>query len=489
MRLETRKVLDRSFTGLGMFSIALVSVALVILLAPIVVRGIGAFVFRGTIEHRRALLEQFGHGDRKAIIAEVKQFVPTRNAVIDRVAAFEEDYLVPRSRRQSLDPEQRQRQEMLALHVEDLKQRLRQLLGPRRSLEQHLKDLLPPDGAAAGLTRDEIERLRQLGPDPHKPLMLREQYGETRWDRAQVALRHVLFREEWVLLDPNSGRLEKVARPRAEDFRGTPLEPLFAEIERDVSTLLQPRWTFYWGFITDKSKDAHFFGGIWAEFLGTLYLTLGAILFAVPMGIISAVYLVEYAPENWAIGVLRSCVSTLAGVPSIVFGLFGLAFFLGAIHIPKSVLAGSLTLAILILPVIIRASEEAIRAVPITYKEAALSMGATKWRTILTVILPAALPGILTGIVISMGRAAGETAPIIFTAAVSKGQPLQLWETASQATPALPWNVYNLCSEHAAADQIRHVQYGMVLTLVTLVLLLNGAAIILRARVSSRLTG
>ena len=136
---------------------------------------------------------------------------------------------------------------------------------------------------------------------------------------------------------------------------------------------------------------------------------------------------------------------------------------------------------------VIRASEEAIRAVPGTYKEAALSLGASKWRTVLTVILPAALPGVLTGIVISMGRAAGETAPIMFTAAVSVGKPLWPWQALSQATPALPWNIYNLCTEHQAVDEIRHVQYGMVLTLVMLVLLLNAAAIVMRARISRKL--
>ena len=116
-------------------------------------------------------------------------------------------------------------------------------------------------------------------------------------------------------------------------------------------------------------------------------------------------------------------------------------------------------------------------------------MGAGRWRTVMSVILPAALPGILTGIVISMGRAAGETAPIIFTAAVSVGKPLALWQVFSQPTPALSWNIYNLATEHEAVDEIRHVQYGLVLTLVSLVLILNLAAIILRARVSKRLKG
>jgi len=155
----------------------------------------------------------------------------------------------------------------------------------------------------------------------------------------------------------------------------------------------------------------------------------------------------------------------------------------------KSVLAGSLTLAVLILPTIIRASEEAIRAVPNTYREAALSLGASRLRTTLTVVLPAALPGMLTGIVISMGRAAGETAPIIFTAAVSVGRPLKVWQTLTQPTPALPWNICNLATEHAAQEEIVHVQYGMVLTLILVVLFLNVVAVALRARLSKKLKG
>jgi phosphate transport system permease protein len=178
-------------------------------------------------------------------------------------------------------------------------------------------------------------------------------------------------------------------------------------------------------------------------------------------------------------------------VPSIVFGLFGLAFFINTLQVSpgKSVLAGALTLALLVLPTVIRASEEAIAAVPRSYKEAAMALGAGQWRTILTVILPAALPGILTGTVISMGRAAGETAPIIFTAAVSVGPLLRPSELLTQATPALSWNLYNICTEHEAVDEIRHVQYGMAATLVVMVLVLNLTAIVIRARVARRLKG
>ncbi len=320
--------------------------------------------------------------------------------------------------------------------------------------------------------------------------MLRQQYGQTRWDRAQVKLQQLLFSEQWDYSDTRSMG-KKIWVPRQRSFAGTRLEPLFPYLELNLQKMLRPRLVFYWRFITDLSMDSHFFGGIWPEILGTFYLTLGAMLLAIPFGIIAAIYLSEFAATGRLVSMLRVCISTLAGVPSIVFGLFGLAFFINTLHLSssKSVLAGSATLALLILPTIIRSAEEALKAVPHTYKEAALSLGASQLRMVLTVLLPAALPGILTGIIISMGRAAGETAPIIFTAAVSVGQPLKLWETLSQPTPALPWNIYNLATEHQAVDEIRHVQYGMVLTLVLLVLLLNLAAIVIRARISKKMRG
>jgi len=420
----------------------------VVLLLPIIVGGLRAFVFRATVEHRRAVLELFDHGQSDAVAAEIAQATAARQPVFELIGQFEREL-------ESMSWSDRR---TYAGPFDEFKDRLRKLLGP-----------FPGDA---------------------EPALIRSQYGQTRWDRAQEELRHTLYRTEYDYSDTSRmGR--PVAVPRVTDFEGTCLEPLFGMLERDLEPMLRPQWTFYWRFLFDKSIDAHFFGGIWPEMLGTLYLTIGAILFAVPMGIISAVYLVEYAREGWLVNVLRTCISTLAGVPSIVFGLFGLAFFINTMHVShsKSVLAGSLTLAVLILPVVIRASEEAIRAVPQTYKEAALSLGSSRWRTITRVILPASLPGILTGVVISMGRAAGETAPIIFTAAVSMGRPLHVWQTLSEATPALPWNIYNLCQEHEAVDEIRHVQYGMVLTLVMLVLLLNATAIIMRARISRRLTG
>jgi|GEM_PF-67762 len=320
-------------------------------------------------------------------------------------------------------------------------------------------------------------------------------YGRTRWDkRTLYHVNHLLYREEMfypVDEDGNTGMGEVKLVPRSQDFAGTPLEPFFTSFEQDARSILRPRFTCYWRFLFDPSKDSHMLGGIWAEILGTFYLTLGAMLFAVPLGVIAAIYLTEYAPEGRVVSLLRTFISTLAGVPSIVFGLFGLAFFINTLKVSsgRSVLAGSMTLAILILPTIIRAGEEALRAVPHTYKEAALSLGAGKWRTITSVVLPAAMPGILTGIVISMGRAAGETAPIIFTAAISFGETIHLRELFTSGTRVLSWNIYNLASEHPAVEEIRHVQYGMVMVLIGLVVLLNLAAIILRARIAKKLRG
>lgn len=446
MRIETRHVLDRSFSGLGLVSVFLLFVALVVLLAPIVWRGSKAFVFRGTIEHRRLTLVEFDRGNAEALAEEQAQADGSRGRLYAMMAEFEEELdTLSGSKKRSLERDFRQFRKDVA-----------QLLGP--------------------------------APGEPEPVLVRQQYGETRWDRALIALDKALVEEKYDTSDPTKLGV-KVRVPRVERYEGTKLEPAFAYLEENAERMMRPRLTFYWRFLTDESIDAHFFGGVWPELLGTLYLTLGAMLFAVPLGVISAIYLTQYAKQGPHITLLRTCVNTLAGVPSIVFGLFGLAFFINTLHVceSKSVLAGSLTLAVLVLPTVIRASEEAILAVPRSYVEAALSLGAGQWKTIMRVILPAALPGILTGIVISMGRAAGETAPIIFTAAVSVGKPLSVMQSLSNPTPALPWNIYNLATEHEAVDQIRHVQYGMVLVLVALVLALNAAAILLRARISRKL--
>jgi phosphate transport system permease protein len=448
MQLFTRKTMDRAFSGLGVMSVVLMAASLVVLLAPIAVRGGRAFVFRGTIEYRRAMLALFGRGDKNAVQAEAAAAAEARKPVYDAVARFEAEL-------RDMDPSKRRD---YAGRLDEFKKGLRVLLGPL--------------------------------PGEPQPALARDQYGQTRWDRAQAKLQDVLYETTYDYSDPTRMGV-KVLVPRVDQFKGTSLEPTFAYLEQNLRAMLLPRWTVYARFLTDESHDAHFFGGIGPAVLGTLYLTIGAMLIAGPTGILSALYLAEYAGRGWLISVIRACINTLAGVPSIVFGLFGLAFFIDTLHVShsKSVLAGSLTLACLVLPTVIRASEEALRAVPPTYKEAALSLGATKWRTTFTVVLPAALPGVLTSIILSMGRAAGETAPIIFTAAVSQGAAPKIWQVFSQPTPALPWNIYNLVTEHAEVEEIRHVQYGMVLTLIAVVLLLNVAAIVLRARIAKKLRG
>ncbi len=521
MNLHTRKIFDRSFSAAGIFAIILMALALIVILAPIMYRGLGAYLFRATFEHRLVMYEQFGQGASDRIRREQEKVREARQPIFDKLDAAELDL------KDELFGLVEQVEALVAAQQDSrlarsLRRRLTRL-PPDSNLEQvvdtlsRIRDTLagqPEAADYAGLiaridaelevvaeANQRLADLKQalrhlLGPLPGdvRPELLRNQYGRTRWDQAQEELDLVLHRYSWDYSDPASLGVQVKTR-RIEEFRGTEIEPdieaLFAYIENNLTRIMRPRLTFYWRFLTNTSRDAHFFGGIWPELLGTFYLTIGAMLFAIPMGVIAAIYLCEYARPSRTVSLLRSCISTLAGVPSIVFGLFGLAFFLHTIQISdsKSVLAGSLTLSLMILPTVIRASEEAILAVPSTYKEAALALGAGRWHTVLTVVLPAALPGILTGIVISMGRAAGETAPIIFTAAVSVGQPLRLWQTLNNPTPALPWNIYNLATEHEAVDEIRHVQFGMVFTLVALVLILNVAAIILRAKVSKKLRG
>ncbi len=458
MQLSTRKMLDRSFTGLGVTSIVLMSASLAVILLPIVYRGVQAFVFRGTVEHREFLHKRFGIGETEEVETQVRKARLARAPVFEHARAFREELETLGGRRKAT----------LAGHLEKVEEGLYHLFGP-----------------------NPLQQARSPMP--------RDKYGQTRWDRTRATLDKVLYYEDWDYSGEGFG--EKTMKPRKELFAGTSLEPMFDELGQNIEAMMLPEWTFYWGFFTLEPVDANLFGGIWPCILGTFYLTVGAMIFAVPMGVLTAVYLAEYAdPTSRVVSVLRTFISTLAGVPSIVFGLFGLAFFinflfhkqpfplLGVSH-TRNVLAGSLTLGLLILPTVIRASEEAIRAVPMTYKEAALSVGAGKWRTVVTVILPAALPGILTGTIISMGRAAGETAPIIFTAAVSLGPALAPTELFSEGTPALPWNIYSMATEHEAEEEVRHVQYGMATVLVAMVLALNVFAIWLRARVSRKLRG
>jgi len=235
-----------------------------------------------------------------------------------------------------------------------------------------------------------------------------------------------------------------------------------------------------WTFLTQPPLESMTKGGILPCIVGTICLSLGAILVALPVGVASAIYLNEYARPGRVVRMIHIGVSNLAGVPSVVFGLFGLAFFVVYLKMGVSILAGSLTLGAMTLPVIIGASEEALRAVPDTYREASLGLGATKWQTIYRVVLPAALPGILTGAILGISRAAGETAPIMFTAAVfyTPSLPSSIFDEIM----ALPYHIYVLATAGTEIEATRHLQYGTALVLIVLVLGMNLIAIIYRAR-------
>jgi phosphate transport system permease protein len=239
-----------------------------------------------------------------------------------------------------------------------------------------------------------------------------------------------------------------------------------------------------WTFLTQAPTDSMTKGGILPCIIGTFFLSIGALLVALPIGVASAIYLHEYARPGKTIRIIRLGINNLAGVPSVVFGLFGLAFFVVYLKMGVSILAGALTLGALTLPVIIGASEEALRAVPDTYREASLGLGASKWQTIRKVVLPAALPGILTGAILGLSRAAGETAPIMFTAAVffSPSFPSSPFDEIM----ALPYHIYVLATAGTEIEATRHLQYGTALVLIALVFGLNFIAIFFRARLQKK---
>ena len=235
-----------------------------------------------------------------------------------------------------------------------------------------------------------------------------------------------------------------------------------------------------WGFLTRFPTDGMTRGGVAPAIVGTLYLTLGAVLFALPLGVACAIYLCEYSPKNITVNLLRMSINNLAGVPSVVFGLFGLAVFVKFCGFGVSILAGSLTLGIMILPGIISASQEALFAVPQSLREASLALGASHWQTIKKVVLPSALPGIMTGVILSIGRAAGETAPILFTAATfyTRFYPKSVFSEVM----VLPYHIYALMTEGTHPEQQARIAYGCALILLVMVLAISGLAIIIRQR-------
>ena len=239
-----------------------------------------------------------------------------------------------------------------------------------------------------------------------------------------------------------------------------------------------------WEFISAAPYSEMTKGGIFPAIVGTFCLVLGSCVVSIPLGIITAIYLNEYATNYRLVKFIRLGVNNLAGVPSVVFGLFGLTLFVILFDFRVSILAGSLTLGILNLPIVIRSTEESLMTVPMTYREASLSLGATRWQTISKIVLPNALAGILTGIILSMGRTAGETAPIMFTAAVffTPHLPVSIFCEVM----ALPYHIYVMATAGTHIEATRHIQYGTVIVLLALVLLLNLTGIILRTRFKRR---
>jgi phosphate transport system permease protein len=247
-----------------------------------------------------------------------------------------------------------------------------------------------------------------------------------------------------------------------------------------IAFILHSGWSAVnWEFLTCPPTHSMTRGGILPCIVGTLLLSLGAILIAFPVGLASAVYLNEFARPGPFLRFVRLGINNLAGVPSVIFGLFGMAFFVIYLKFGVSLLAGALTLAAMSLPVIIGAAEEALKAVPNHYREASLALGATRLQTVFRNVLPAALPGILTGGILGVSRAAGETAPIMFTAAVfyTPSLPASVFDEIM----ALPYHIYVLATAGTEIAKTRPLQYGTALVLIALVLGLNLAAILYRS--------
>ncbi|MBT3314888.1 MAG: phosphate ABC transporter permease PstA [Anaerolineae bacterium] len=237
-----------------------------------------------------------------------------------------------------------------------------------------------------------------------------------------------------------------------------------------------------WEFITGFPRDGMREGGILPAIIGTFYLTLGTAIFSVPLGIAAAIYLSEYAPENKATRLIRLAIINLAGIPSVVYGLFGLGLFVLFLKFGTSILAASLTLSIMTLPVIISTTEEALRAVPQSFRTVSISLGGTRWQTIRRTVLPQATPGIITGVILGLERAAGETAPILFTGAAFFLPRLP--SSPFDATMALPYHLFVISTQ--VPEMPIQIQYGTALVLLVFVLGMNMLATYIRGQARAK---
>jgi len=226
-----------------------------------------------------------------------------------------------------------------------------------------------------------------------------------------------------------------------------------------------------WNFITQMPEEGMTKGGIYPAIIGTLCLVAGSMIFAFPIGVLAAIYMNEYVKDGIAKKIIKQMTNNLAGIPSIVFGLFGMSLFVNKLHFGDSILAGSLTLGLLALPVVIRTTEEALKAVDNTFRQASLGLGATKWQTTRRVVLPISFPNIITGLILAIGRVSGETAPILFTVAAYflPKLPTSIFDQAM----ALPYHLYVISTSGTNIEESRPIAYGTAMVLIIIVLIAN----------------
>jgi phosphate transport system permease protein len=238
-----------------------------------------------------------------------------------------------------------------------------------------------------------------------------------------------------------------------------------------------------WEFISQPPKKGMTEGGIWPAIVGTFWVSVVTIIFSVPIGMFAAIYLNEYAKQGRLLRIIRLAIRNLSGVPSIVYGLFGFSLFVLSLNLGLSVLSSGLTLGLLTLPWTITASEEALKTVPVSYREGALALGATKWQTIKTNVLPYAIPGMLTGTILGLARAAGETAPILFTGVAFFWPFLPKFPgVLFTQFMALPYHLFIMSTQHHEIGKVRPLAYGTALVLIILIILMNALAIWIRYR-------
>lgn len=239
-------------------------------------------------------------------------------------------------------------------------------------------------------------------------------------------------------------------------------------------------------FLFSYPEEGMTSGGIWPAIVGTIYLTLGSIIVAFPLGVLSAIYLNEYAKaSSWGVRIIRLMTNNLAGVPSVVFGIFGMTLFVNKLGFGDSIIAGSLTLALLVLPIVISTTEEALKQIDDSYRQASLSLGASKMKTIFRVVLPMSLPNVITGLILAIGRVSGETAPILFTCAAYFLPHLP--HSIMEQCMALPYHLYVLATSGTNMEASQDMAYGTALVLVFIVLILNLIANAIRSYFNNKI--